>query len=219
MAGLPSGTITFLFTDIEGSTSRWEQQPERMRAALARHDALIRAAIVRHGGAVVQTMGVACPAAGSRATAALAAALDAQGLLQAEPWDESGPLRVRMALHTGVAEECDGDYYGPSVNRAARLVGIGHGGQVLLSQATYELICDTPPAGASVQALGEYRLKDLTRPERVYRLRRRVYRRPSRHCARSTPARTICRSIPRRCWAASGRLRRCARSSRMAHVA
>ena len=126
MASLPSGTVTFLFTDVEGSTARWEQHPEAMRVALARHDALVRAAIEEHGGHVVKTMGDAFHAAFARAPDALAAAVEAQRSLQAEPWDEIAPeiggLRVRMALHTGAAEERDGDYYGPALNRAARLL-------------------------------------------------------------------------------------------------
>src|SRR6476620_2089809 len=131
MAALPSGTVTFLFTDIEGSTARWEHQPEAMRTALARHDALVRAAIAEHNGHVVKTMGDAFHAAFSRAPDALAAALGAQRRLQAEPWGEIGPIRVRMAMHTGAAEERDGDYYGPVLNRAARLMSAGHGGQIL----------------------------------------------------------------------------------------
>src|SRR6185436_17363681 len=103
MTGLPTGTVTFLFTDIEGSTARWEGHPEAMRVALARHDALVRNAILDHDGHVVKTMGDAFHAAFARAPDALAAALDAQRRLQAEPWGETGPLRVRMALHTGAA--------------------------------------------------------------------------------------------------------------------
>src|SRR5215213_5355161 len=116
MAALPSGTVTFLFTDIEGSTTRWEHQPEAMRVALARHDALVRAAIEGHGGHVVKTMGDAFHAAFARAPDALGATLQAQRDLQAERWDvtapEIGGLRVRMVLHTGAAEERGGDYYG-----------------------------------------------------------------------------------------------------------
>src|SRR5262245_52319866 len=170
MAELTSGTVTFLFTDIEGSTARWEGQPEAMRVALARHDALIRAAITEHGGHVVKTMGDAFHAAFSRALDGVAAALDAQQRLQAEPWGEIGPLRVRMALHTGAAEERDGDYYGPSLNRAARLLGAGQGGQVLLSESTYDLVRDDLPPSVSLRDLGEHRLKDLSRPERVHQL-------------------------------------------------
>src|SRR5262245_11282274 len=171
--GLPSGTVTFLFTDIEGSTGRWERQAEAMGAALARHDALLRAAILAHGGYVVKTMGDSFHAAFARAPDALAAAFDAQRGLLAEPWAQFGnigSLRVRMALHTGTAEERDGDYYGPPLNRAARLMATGHGGQVLLSQTTYDLVRDTLTEGMSLLDLGEHRLKDLIRPERIYQL-------------------------------------------------
>ena len=154
MAELPSGTVTFLFTDIEGSTARWERQPKSMRVALARHDALIRAAIAEHHGHVVKTMGDAFHAAFARAPDALAAALDAQRRLQAELWDQVGPLRVRMALHTGAAEERDGDYFGPTLNRAARLLATGHGGQVLLSEATATLARGRPPDGSRLLDLG-----------------------------------------------------------------
>jgi class 3 adenylate cyclase len=167
MAELPSGTVTFLFTDIEGSTARWEDHPEAMRVALARHDALILAAIVEHHGHVVKTMGDAFHAAFSRAPDALAAAVDAQRRLQAEPWGEVGPLRVRMAVHTGVAEERDGDYYGPALNRAARLLATGHGGQVLLSDATTALVRETLPDDVRLRDLGQHRLRDLVEPERV----------------------------------------------------
>jgi predicted ATPase/class 3 adenylate cyclase len=170
MTELPTGTVTFLFTDIEGSTTRWEHRPETMRVALARHDVLVRDAIVAHGGHVVKTMGDAFHAAFSRATDACAAAVDAQRSLRAESWGEIGPLRVRMALHTGMAEERDGDYYGPVLNRAARILSAGHGGQVLLSQVTYELIRDAAPAGTTLSDLGEHRLKDLIRPERVFQV-------------------------------------------------
>ena len=150
MSELPSGTVTFLFTDIEGSTTRWEHQPETMQVALARHDALLRSAIAEHDGHVVKTMGDAFLAAFGRAPDALAAAQDAQQLLQAEPWHEIapdiGPLQVRMALHTGAAEERDGDYFGPTLNRAARLMSVGHGGQILLSQATALLVRAAPDA-------------------------------------------------------------------------
>ena len=108
MAELPSGTVTFLFTDIEGSSTRWEHQPDMMGVALARHDALVRAAIHEHDGHVVKTMGDAFHAVFVRAPDAVATALDAQRLLQAEPWGEIGPIRVRMAVHTGTAEERGG---------------------------------------------------------------------------------------------------------------
>lgn len=117
MAELPSGTMTFLFTDVEGSSARWEHRPEAMRLALTRHDALLRSAIGVHGGHVVKTMGDAFHAAFSRAQDAVAAAIDVQRRLHIEPWGETRPLRVRMALHTGVAEERDSDY----VERASEI--------------------------------------------------------------------------------------------------
>jgi predicted ATPase/class 3 adenylate cyclase len=170
MVELPSGTVTFLFTDIEGSTALWEHQPEAMRAALARHDLLIRAVIGEHGGHVFKTIGDAFCAAFTSAPDAVAAAAEAQRRLQAEPWGDIDPLRVRMALHTGMTEERDGDYFGPPLNRVARLLSAGHGGQVLLSRATYELVRDVPLEGTGLVDRGEHRLKDLIRPERVFQL-------------------------------------------------
>ena len=170
MAELPSGTVTFLLTDVEGSTARWEKQPDAMAAALTRHDALIRAAIIQHDGSVVKTMGDAFHAVFRDASDAVAAAVDAQRRLLDESWDDLGGLRVRMALHTGVTEERDGDYYGPPMNRVARLLSIGHGGQILLSEATAALTRDGLPDRVTLDDLGAHRLKDLTRPERVFQL-------------------------------------------------
>src|SRR5690349_21196969 len=141
-----------------------------MRLALAQHDALLRSAIQEHRGHVVKTMGDAFHAVFGRAPDAVAAALDAQRRLQAEPWGEVGPLRVRMALHTGSAEERDGDYYGPSLNRAARLMSAGHGGQVLLSAVTVSLVSQSLPDSVSLLDLGRHRLKDLIEPEHVFQL-------------------------------------------------
>src|ERR671910_449544 len=138
MGGLPSGTVTFLFTDVEGSTARWERDRETMSNALQRHDALLRETIEAHGGAVFKTVGDAFCAAFARAEDAVAAALRAQRALAASDDDE--PLRVRMAIHSGAAEEREGDYFGPPVNRVARLLSLAHGGQVLLSAATAELV-------------------------------------------------------------------------------
>jgi predicted ATPase/class 3 adenylate cyclase len=170
MPDLPSGTVTFLFTDVEGSTRRWEQDPEAMRTTLARHDALLRTAIEAHGGCVFKTVGDEFCAAFSTAPDALAAALAGQRALTAETWGAGGPLLVRMALHTGDADERDGDYYGPPVNRVARLLSTGHGGQVLLSAAVQELVRDQLPPGADLRDHGAQRLKDLQRPERVFQL-------------------------------------------------
>jgi predicted ATPase/class 3 adenylate cyclase/Tfp pilus assembly protein PilF len=170
VASPPTGTVTFLFTDIEGSTRMWERSPQAMQAALARHDELLRRAIEEHGGYVFKTVGDAFCCAFPTAPDALEAALDTQRLLLKERWGKSGPLRVRMALHMGAAEERDGDYFGPPVNRVARLLSAAHGGQVLLSLPTHEMVRDQLPAGMNLAVLGEHRLKDLFRPERVFQL-------------------------------------------------
>jgi predicted ATPase len=141
-----------------------------MQAALACHDEILRRAIVEHGGYVFKTVGDAFCCAFTTAPDALEAALDAQRLLLKERWAESTPLRVRMALHMGAAEERDGDYFGPPVNRVARLLSAAHGGQVLLSLPTHEMVRDQLPAGMDLAELGEHRLKDLFRPERVFQL-------------------------------------------------
>jgi predicted ATPase/class 3 adenylate cyclase/Tfp pilus assembly protein PilF len=167
---LPTGTVTFLFTDIEGSTKLWEGYPEAMKTAHARHESIIREVVAVHGGYTYKMIGDAFQVAFATAPEALAAALDAQRALHAEPWAETGPIRVRMALHTGVTEERGDDYVGPVLNRAARLLGVGHGGQVLLTQSTYDLVCDVLPHDVSLRDLGEHRLKDLIRPEHIYQL-------------------------------------------------
>jgi predicted ATPase/class 3 adenylate cyclase len=172
MPELPAGTVTFLFTDIEGSTRLWEQHPEPMRAALARHDALLTAGIQQHGGQVVKSRGEGDSlfAVFARASDALAAAGALQQALLAEPWPDEAPLRVRVALHTGEASFREGDYYGAAVNRCARLRAAAHGGQVLLSGATEELVRAAVPEGASLRDLGSHRLQDLTHPEHVFQL-------------------------------------------------
>ncbi|MDF2702547.1 MAG: adenylate/guanylate cyclase protein [Rubrobacteraceae bacterium] len=171
MNGPPTGTVTFLFTDIEGSTKMWEGHPQAMQRALARHDEILRRLIQDRGGYVFKTVGDAFCCAFSTAPDALETALAVQRALSGEEWEATGPLRVRMALHTGAAEERDGDYFGPPVNRVARLLSAAHGGQVLLSLPTQELVRDQLPAGASLEDLGERHLKDLFRPERVFQLR------------------------------------------------
>jgi predicted ATPase/class 3 adenylate cyclase len=170
VASPPTGTVTFLFTDIEGSTKLWEDNAPAMQAALTRHDELLRWAMEEHGGYVFKTVGDAFYCAFSTASDALKAALEIQRRLLSSEWEETGPLRVRMALHTGAAEERDGDYFGPPVNRVARLLSAAHGGQVLLSLPTQQLVRDQLPARTSLRDLGEYRLKDLFRPERVFQL-------------------------------------------------
>ncbi len=191
MSERPTGTVTFLFTDIEGSTRLWQQDQTAMATALARHDALLHETIAAHGGFVFKTVGDAFCAAFATAPDALAAALAAQRALawkdelrirkdeeQSATSDPAScilpnsslPLRVRMALHTGSAVERDGDYFGPTLNRVARILSAGHGGQVLLSQVTYELVRDALPPGVGLRDMGECRLKDLIRPERLFQV-------------------------------------------------
>src|SRR5579863_3262495 len=125
-----SGTLTFLFTDIEGSTQRWALDRDAMAVSLSRHDALMRDAIAAHGGETFKTVGDAFYAAFTTAPAAVAAAIDAQRALAAEDFSAIGGAFVRMALHTGTPQERDGDYFGPTLNGVARLLAIGHGEQV-----------------------------------------------------------------------------------------
>ena len=170
MPDLPTGTITFLFTDIEGSSSRWEHHPQVMRTALAHQAAILRQIITAHGGFVFKMMGDAVFAAFAVTSDAISTAVTAQQAVAAEAWGDLGPLRVRMALHTGAAQHRDDDYFGPTLNRAAHLLSTGYGGQILLSTATYEVVRDSLPAGVSVKDLGEHALKDLLRHEHIYQL-------------------------------------------------
>ncbi len=170
MSERPTGTVTFLFTDIEGSTTRWEHHPEAMRTALARHDALLRQVITAHSGFVFKMVGDAVYAAFAVAADGVAAAVAAQQAVTAEQWGEVSPLRVRMALHTGAAQSRDDDYFGPTLNRVARVLSTGYGGQILLSVATVELVRDALSAGVSLNDLGEHTLKDLLRSEHIFQL-------------------------------------------------
>jgi predicted ATPase/class 3 adenylate cyclase len=170
VAELPSGTVTFLFTDIEGSTHLWQEHPEAMRPALARHDELLREAIESHDGHVVKTTGDGAHAVFATATDAIAAAVSAQRAVAAEAWPERAPLVVRMGIHSGPAELRDGDYYGTAVNKAARLMSVAHGGQIVVSLATEELAGDELDGDLSLRDLGEHRLRDLSRAERVYQV-------------------------------------------------
>lgn len=160
-AAPPSGTVTFLFTDLEGSTRRWQEHPEAMKSALARHDAIVRGAIEARHGYVVKTTGDGFHAAFAVAHDAIDAAVAAQLALASEPWSETGPLLVRMGVHSGPAELRDGDYYGTAVNRAARLMSAAHGGQIVVSLATEELVHDR---GVELLDLGEHALRDLAAP-------------------------------------------------------
>ncbi len=168
MTAQPSGTITFLFTDIEGSSRLWEEHPEEMKGALARHDLILRQAF--GDGFIFKTVGDAFCAAFHTASAAASAAVAAQRALHAEAWDRVGGLRVRMALHTGAAEQRDGDYFGQTLNRVSRILAAAHGGQMLLSLPTEELVRDSLPAGVRLRNLGERRLRDLSRPETIFEL-------------------------------------------------
>jgi class 3 adenylate cyclase len=175
VTGLPTGNVTFFFTDIEGSTRLWERYAQEMSKALARHDALVRDSIAAHGGFVFRTGGDAFCAAFQSATDALAAALDIQHLLTAEPWHKTGlppgeVIRVRIAMHTCDIEPHNGDYGGPPLNRIARLLAVGHGGQTLLSSTTAAQLADQLPIHVALRDLGEHRLRDLVQPEHIFQV-------------------------------------------------
>jgi predicted ATPase/class 3 adenylate cyclase/Tfp pilus assembly protein PilF len=168
---LPAGTVAFLFTDIEGSTRRWETDAPAMAAALAQHNQLLRAAITAHGGVAFKTVGDAFQAAFGRTPDAVAAAVSAQQSLAEADWGMVGPLAVRMAIHVGAAEPDErGDYTAPALNRLARLLAAGYGGQVLLTAAAAQLARDSLPPGVTLRDLGQHRLRDLLAPEAVSQL-------------------------------------------------
>jgi predicted ATPase/class 3 adenylate cyclase len=164
------GTLAFLFTDIAGSTRLWEDQPAAMTEALARHDAILREAIEGADGRVVKTTGDGMMAVFAQAGQAVGASVLAQQALANEPWGATGALRVRMGLHAGEAQRRGSDYFGPTINRTARIMSAGHGGQILVSAAAAALAMDRLPDGASLRDLGEYQLRDIGRPERVYQV-------------------------------------------------
>jgi predicted ATPase/class 3 adenylate cyclase len=165
-----SAVTTYLFTDIEGSTRLWEQEPERMRPALARHDALTREAVEANRGRIVKTTGDGFHAVFDDPLDALAATLQLQLELADSKTTNDVPLRVRSALHAGVDERRDNDFYGPVVNRAARIMNAAHGGQILLSQAVAALIRDRLPQDVALRDLGRVRLRDLTGAEPLYQV-------------------------------------------------
>jgi class 3 adenylate cyclase len=166
--GFPSGTVTLLCTDVEGSVRLWEADREAMAEASARHHRIVREQIEVAGGHVFKTVGEAFRVVFADPAAALASAVAIQRAVGAEPWPGS-PIRVRVALHSGAWGERDGDYFGPVVNRAARLLAAGHGGQVLVSGATWQLLGARLPRGIGLADPGEHHLKDLGRAERVFR--------------------------------------------------
>lgn len=191
-SSLPAGTVTFLFTDIEGSTQLWERFPQAMPAALARHDELLRDTIEAHGGRVVKNLGDGLYAVFRRAGDAVAAAVAAQfelrvtsdelrvqnadgrrptaDLLTTDPLITGPLIRVRMGIHTGEAELREDDYHGAALSRAERIMSAGHGGQILLSATTAAVCEGTLPPAATLRDLGEHRLRGLSRPERLYQL-------------------------------------------------
>jgi predicted ATPase/class 3 adenylate cyclase len=170
MAELPSGTVTFLFSDVEGSTRLLTRLRGGYAEVLAEHQRLLRAAFDEHDGHEVHTEGDAFFVAFARASDAIAAAVSAQRALARRRWPEGVDVRVRMGVHTGEAEVRQGDYVGLDVHRAARICSAGHGGQVLISSTTRELVADELPADVALRDLGEHRLKDLDRPEHLFQL-------------------------------------------------
>jgi len=172
MTTLPTGTVTFLFTDIEGSTKLWDKHPEAMKAALAEHDSVLKEAIESNHGHIIKTTGDGVHAVFTTALDAINATINAQRNLQTSEVLRTSEvsLHVRMGLLTAEAELRDGDYYGAALNRAARLMSVGHGGQILLSNSTAELVREQLPTNTTLLGLGEHRLKDLTRPENIYQV-------------------------------------------------
>jgi predicted ATPase/class 3 adenylate cyclase len=170
---LPSGVVTFLLTDIERSTALWEDAPDAMAASLELHDELIQRSAEAHGGRLLKTKGEGDSTLSvfPRASDALACAADLRASLLAAPWHSGIDLRVRIALHTGEAHERAGDYFGPALNRAARVRALAEGGATLLSQATMEIVHDRLPDGMELVDLGTHELRGLSRPERIFELR------------------------------------------------
>ncbi|HKY48432.1 MAG TPA: adenylate/guanylate cyclase domain-containing protein, partial [Acidimicrobiia bacterium] len=168
MTSRPTGTVTFLFTDIEGSTRLWENDHDGMAEAVSTHDRLIRQTIAAHDGYIFSTGGDSFCAAFARPEEAVAAAVESQLQLGRHPWPANTPIRVRMAVHAGKASERDGDYFGSVPNRCARLLAVGNGGQILMSAVAHSLVREQPPGQVSFRDMGEHRLRDLAEPERVF---------------------------------------------------
>ncbi len=169
MRPLPSGVVTFLFTDIEGSTALWERARDAMRVALAQHDALVRSIVEANDGVVFKNVGDACCCAFANPASAIQTAVEAQRALGAQAWPpEIRRLRVRMGIHSGECTVRGEDYFGPAVNRVARLMSVAHGEQVVLSQATAALVRDAMPEGISLRQLGISYLRGLSEPEPTF---------------------------------------------------
>ncbi|HUP28054.1 MAG TPA: tetratricopeptide repeat protein [Chloroflexia bacterium] len=171
MPDAPSGTITFLFTDIEGSTRQWEHYPDAMRVALHRHDAIVRSTIGARGGHIFRTLGDSFHAAFTSPLGAIEAAAETQLALQSAVWpQEIGALPVRIALHTGAAEEQQGVYSSLILHQLAHILSAGHGGQILLSATTYQLVQDLASDDIAFADRGEHMLRDLTRPQHIFQM-------------------------------------------------
>ena len=155
---LPTGTFAFLFTDIEDSTRLWQEAPEEMHPSLAKHDAIVRGGIEALGGRVFKTAGDAFYATFDVPRCALKAALALQAALLAEPWSKETPIRVRMVVHTGVAQWRDGDYFGPALNVVARVLSVARGGQTLFTGAVRDLLSGTHLECAEIESHGFYRV-------------------------------------------------------------
>ncbi|MGH8946795.1 MAG: adenylate/guanylate cyclase domain-containing protein [Acidimicrobiia bacterium] len=165
------GAVTFLFTDIEGSTRLWDRHPEAMRQALAAHDELVRKGVESQGGRIFKHTGDGVAAAFASAADALKASVEIQRRMTETAHPDIGVLTLRMAVHTGEAEERDGDYFGPPLNRTARLLSVAHGGQILVGHVTEQLAVGSLGEGVSLADLGEHRLQDLARVERIFQLK------------------------------------------------
>ena len=184
MPELPSGVVTFVFTDLVESTRLWDEYPDAMGAALARHDAILREAVEAHGGTVIKSTGDGGYAVFGSAHTAVATCVAAARALAAEPWGETGRLHARTGIHTGVAEERDGDYFGPTLNRASRLMSAAHGEQIVISQRTSELVRDALSDELMLIDLGEHRFDQiLPAPNACINSRSRDWRRSSRRCS------------------------------------
>ena len=170
MIELPTGTVTFLFTDIEGSTRLTQELGDAWPPLLERHRDIARAAWTAHGGVEVLTVGDSFFVTFTSAPAAIAAAVDVQRGLATEPWPAGAEIRVRMGVHTGEGLLSGGSYVGLDVHRAARISNVGHGGQTLISASTRALVEGSLPEGTTLREMGEHRLKDLSRPEQLWSL-------------------------------------------------
>ena len=161
---------SYWFSDIEASTRMWEAHPAAMGAAVARHDAILRRCVEENGGTIVKTTGDGMMAVFEQPVAAALASVRVQQKLQDENWEETGPLRIRIGVHLGDAQQRGGDYFGPAVNRTARVMSAGHGGQILLSSAVAEAISGRLPSEMQLRDLGQHRLKDLAEPLRLFQI-------------------------------------------------